>query len=388
MPDLRVRDLRPDDFDDVVQIRVRSFGPMSGSDRAQWRRSAEVAAAGGRLLGAVRGDRLVAAARIWEFGQWWRGRPVPMGGIGGVVVDPEHRGRGVATLLMRALLGRCRDLGLVLSGLYPASLPVYRRVGYELAGARYRYTFRSDDLRALGPVEARLRRTSAADAERLLELVARVRSTRAESGPIVWPVEEVRHWLDESDTFGYLAEDGFVVYAWSGRDLEVHELVAVSPETARGLWTLVGSGASVAEHVHAYVAPHDPIHLRVPREARHEVTVQRWMLRLVDAPAAVAARGWPGGVDVDVGLVIDDVEQTANSGAWRLQVRGGTATLTPTSPDDGSLGVGPRGLAALYAGTPVATLRTSGLAAGGCPEGDAGLDTAFAGPTPFMLDYF
>ena len=46
-----------------------------------------------------------------------------------------------------------------------------------------------------------------------------------------------------------------------------------------------------------------------------------------------------------------------------------------------------RGLAAMYAGTPLATLRIAGLAAGGTPDADAALDDAFCG-TPYMFDYF
>jgi hypothetical protein len=44
-------------------------------------------------------------------------------------------------------------------------------------------------------------------------------------------------------------------------------------------------------------------------------------------------------------------------------------------------------VAALYAGTPVATLRLAGLASGGTPESAVALDTAFAA-TAFMLDDF
>jgi hypothetical protein len=58
-------------------------------------------------------------------------------------------------------------------------------------------------------------------------------------------------------------------------------------------------------------------------------------------------------------------------------------TGTGTRP----LRLGPRGFAALYAGTPVATLRLAGLAAGGDAAADAALDSAF-GATAFMLDYF
>jgi hypothetical protein len=51
------------------------------------------------------------------------------------------------------------------------------------------------------------------------------------------------------------------------------------------------------------------------------------------------------------------------------------------------LELGARGLAALYAGTPVAALRRAGLASGGSPAADAALDGAFAA-TPYMLDSF
>jgi hypothetical protein len=125
---------------------------------------------------------------------------------------------------------------------------------------------------------------------------------------------------------------------------------------------------------------------------------QSWMLRLLDAPAAIAARGFPA-TDLTVPLQITDDLRAANSGRWELTVRAGTGRLSryrtsqvpasadPPSPAGPALDLGPRGLAALYAGTPVATLRRAGLAAGGSPAADAALDGAFAA-TPFMLDDF
>ena len=72
-------------------------------------------------------------------------------------------------------------------------------------------------------------------------------------------------------------------------------------------------------------------------------------------------------------------------------------TVAPSPSPAGSshagrapLALGARGLAALYAGTPVTTLRRAGtlmLADGGSQDADAALDGAFAA-TPFMLDGF
>ena len=95
---------------------------------------------------------------------------------------------------------------------------------------------------------------------------------------------------------------------------------------------------------------------------------------------------------------IADAARPGNSGSWRLGVSGGRGSLVREAaagagaagggPDrDGTLALGARGLAALYAGTPVATLRRAGLAAGGDAAGDALLDGAFAA-SPYMLDRF
>jgi len=124
--------------------------------------------------------------------------------------------------------------------------------------------------------------------------------------------------------------------------------------------------------------------------------------RLLDAPAAIAARGFPA-TDLAVPLRITDEQCPANAGRWQLTVRAGKAQLirttrgsrpaesSPSTPgrpgDEPPLALGARGLAALYAGTPVATLRRTALATGGTPEADAALDAAFAA-TPYMLDSF
>ena len=61
--------------------------------------------------------------------------------------------------------------------------------------------------------------------------------------------------------------------------------------------------------------------------------------------------------------------------------------LTQDFDWDQYIDLGARGLAALYAGTRVATLRRAGLADGGSPDADTALDAAFAA-TPYLLDAF
>ena len=88
---------------------------------------------------ARRGGEIVARSRVIPMGQWFGGRVVPMAGIGGVAVAAEHRSGGVGTALAADFIRVARQHGFVISTLFPASLPIYRKVGYELAGTSYHY---------------------------------------------------------------------------------------------------------------------------------------------------------------------------------------------------------------------------------------------------------
>ncbi|MFI6829580.1 enhanced intracellular survival protein Eis [Kribbella sp. NPDC050241] len=385
MDALRVVDVSEADLDSVWEVRLRSFGP--GGDKDEWRKDALRFIEDGRYIGVADGDVVVAAARIWPFQQWWGGRRVPMAGIAGVVVSPEYRGRGVGSMLMRGVLRRSVEMGCPLSGLYPATTVLYRHLGYEFAGGRYKFSFQSSDLRSLGGKGVTLRKAGREDAQLVIDLASKVHESRRSNGPLIWPLAQLESWLEDESNFAYVADDGFVVYNWSEQNLSVDELIAGSEGTTRALWTTVGSGASIARTVHAYTPPTDPINLMAEHEADSTANVSRWMLRLLDAPAAIAARGFAPGAVLEVDLRIDDPDVPANTGDWHLSVADGAGSLTSAQPSGDALRLGPRGLAALYAGTPLNALRSAGLATGQSTA-DLAIDTAFGGPTAYMLDFF
>lgn len=385
--DLRLVDVRSEHLDDVLRVRSRSFGLLDAGSREGWKADAEAFIADGRMVGVMDGDELIAAARFWPFQQWWGGRKVPMAGVAGVVVAPEYRGRGVGSKLMRGVLARSVEQGYPLSALYPATTVIYRHLGYEFGGGRYRYTFPAAELRSLGGKEVEVRRAGPADASRFLEVVAQLHAAGRISGPLVWPEDKVAEWLGEDNSFCYLAEDGFVVYGWASGKLRVEELVAGSEATARALWSVVGSGSSIAADVDAYLSPDDPAHLLIAKEAAKHAEIERWMLRVLDAPAAIAARGFAPGASLEVDLELDDFEVASNTGRWHLSVSDGSGSLTPSTATSDCLRLRSRGLAALYAGTPLTSLRKAGLAWGSA-DADGAIETAFRGATPYMLDYF
>jgi predicted acetyltransferase len=403
-----IRAVRPDDdLDAQFDLAERSFGPGSRAGREQRRRAVADPIAAGRTLGAFHGDRPVGAATFHDMRQWWCGRAVPMAGVASVKVAPEDRGRGVARRLMTALLDEVAARGHPLSALYPATMPLYRSLGWELAGVRDTAVIPTRSLRDLMPPDpvvlaagpdvaagsARLRRAAPADAEAAVSVIGRVHQSARDCGPITWDVASVAVRLADPDLYAYLCDDGFLIYRWHhGNDaLFVEGAEAISASAQRALWAHVASHASIADQVFARVGPAD-VFWWLTRERDGDVHHRSmWMLRVVDAPAAIAARGFPAAVSLAVPLAIHDDARPANSGRWTLTVTDGRGVLDLLTPSgaraDPPLTLGPRGLAALYAGTPVSTLRQAGLAAGGSPADDAALDTAFAG-TAYMLDAF
>src|SRR6516165_11121418 len=150
--DLVIRPLRPgDDPDAQLDLSERAFGPGFVGDRDRRIRSLSRLIAGGQWLGAFAGGRPAASAALQDMRQWWRGRPVPMAGVSSVTVAPEHRGLGIGRLLMTALLDEIAARGYPLSALYPATMPLYRSLGWELAGARDTAVISARSLRDLVP---------------------------------------------------------------------------------------------------------------------------------------------------------------------------------------------------------------------------------------------
>ncbi|WP_344948540.1 GNAT family N-acetyltransferase [Sphaerisporangium flaviroseum] len=386
-----IRDVTADDLDAVLDGRKRAFGLLPADSIEPWRARVTPSLAQGRYLGVFDGGRLLGAARIHSYDQWWHGRPVSMGGVAGVTVAPEDRGRGVGRFLMRGVLERCAELGHVVSALYPATTPLYRGLGWEHAGSRNRVTLPAEALRTLGARDGgvKLRRMAPDDAPELRGMIERVYAATRASGPLGWEERLIRLWLQDEDDFAYMADDGFVLYRWSGGDIDVDNLVAGSEATARALWSLVGTASSIATTVTASLEPDDPVLWLLRERSDDSVEQARWMFRLVDLPSAVARRGYPAGVEVDAVVEVDDPQRPANSGVWRLSVSDGHgAAILVTAPPGAEV---PRltigGMSALFAGVHSSALRRAGLLTGGAPEIDDLLGAAFAAK-PYMIDYF
>jgi predicted acetyltransferase len=317
-------------------------------------------------------------------------------GIAAVAVAPEARGRGLARRIMQEALVEIHEDGWPISCLYPSTQSLYRQVGYEQAGHRFMTRV------PLAQIDVR---------DRQDRLVALDESHQ----PAVLACYEafassLDGWLDRG-TFGWLAVrerrgerysgfgigsrehlDGYTFFTQrvrpeTGRhDLVLSDVAFRTPAAGRRLLGFLADFATIGDDLVFAGGPHHPLHWLLGQQ-RHTVTFKNyWMLRMVDVPRALAARGYPPGLRARVSLEVNDDLIGANHGRHVLTVEDGRGHVE--AGGDGSVRIGVRALAALWSGfvTP-AQLRLVG-AIEGTGDATAALGAAFAGGTPAMSDMF
>lgn len=347
-------------------------------------------------LRVVRTDgRVAGGLLLYAFGQWFGGRRVPMRGVAAVGIDPEHRAKGLASELVVGVLEETHGDGYPLSALFPATQPVYRRAGYELAGHWLRYRLAADviDLRDR---DLDLRRLEAPDPELLKGLYeARARTTNGNLDRTddfwerIWavPNEDVHLYVVGPDA----APEGYVAFTQNREagwkyDLRCRDLVALTPAAGRRLLTFFADHRSFANDVVWNGAPADPMAFHLREQDWSIAQSWRWMLRVVDVRGALDARGYPSGLETAVHLQVADDVLPWNDGRFVLEVSGGAGRARKGGR--GRVRIDVRGLAALYSGFASAeALRQAGLADG--REDDlAAASAAFGGPAPWCADFF
>ncbi len=299
---------------------------------------------------AIEDGKVVASAGDFHFDQWFGGRPIGCSGIWGVATLPEHRSGGLATACIRALLDRARERGLPLTALFPAVLTPYRRMGYEVAGVFIRHRV---PLEALPPGEDGLPAVELADPDRDVPGMHAVYRewVSTSNGPVEPVTDDLwgSRLLPASDddtgrtvvvreggritgvaAFTRTTEPGLLDIAF-GIDCRV--LVAVTPSAQRALWAYFRGYRGLGTWLQWVGPPNDPIALGsldafVERPYRYD-----WMLRLLDVPAALAARGYPA-IDAEATFAVDDPMYPDNAGGWRLTVSGGAASVERVDDHD------------------------------------------------------
>ena len=388
---MRIESIRLGDDERRHRLGRQAFGATEDFDPDAPRLRPE------QVVCAYEGERMLGAVVTLDFTMTWGGRPVPCGGVSGVGVGPEARGRGVARAMLAESLRRMAERGQVVSALYPTTAALYRSMGYEVVGwfARRRVPLAEIPTAPADPLEWR----AVPFDDPVLRALERP-MIAAHDGWFVpdegWVRRAVHRWQNDTKTnrYAYVGRrDGedvvALVYRYASSDpfyeLEIESFDAVDgPAVAAGLGFLAAHGTTAGELRTSL--PSSVLALHLPHVQRASVVSDwPWMLRLVEPAGAVAARGWPSGVTGRVSLALTDEARPENSGPWVLEVEDGTAQLTPGGA--GAIACTAPELALVYAGGDVRAMHAAGRLRGAATR-DLDLLTAACASTPTIPYFF
>jgi predicted acetyltransferase len=320
-----VREPTEDDVDEMIRVDGVIFGSVWTADEiAVVRPTLEL----DRFRIAVDGSQLVGVAGSFGLDMTLPGgRTLPTGGVTWVAVAVTHRRQGLLRRLLQAVHDDIDARGEPLAALGASEGAIYGRFGYGIASHdrvvridRSRVEFRPDVVPPHGTVRM-------AHGDELPGLLAD-RWERARFGR---PGEMARSdtWhrkliaLRGAATAYAVHDDGYAAwkttqhwnYGHPAHEVELHELVAATPDAHLALWHTVLSLDLVGPIVSSNVPIDDPLpyYLVNPRHVRTtEVNDGLW-INVRSVPAAFGARAY--GTD-------DDLVVEADGRRWRIGASG------------------------------------------------------------------
>jgi predicted acetyltransferase len=308
---------------------------------------------------------------------------------------------GIGAFMLRTSLEELRAAHVPLAVLFPATLTFYRGAGYERAGQRITYEMPLSLIQMRNSNDSlKLERFDAADYPTIQAAYAE--QAARESGHLERPnwLWQRRFGPDQPTTFRYLVRqgniiEGAIVYTHGGRHdpIKIVDLLILTPAAGRRILSLLASYQSMLDLVVWNGGPHDSLAYLLSENlvggSQSRVSIRSsydWMVRIVDVAGAIAARGYPPGLNATLELQVRDPLLPDNNQNYTIEIANGRASVTLGGA--GCISIGIRELAALYTGF----LHPQELRRFGHLQGSdadlAMLGTVFGGPPPWMADIF
>lgn len=350
--EFEVRQIATEEFPTFARTNYAGFGAVpSDEDIERNRPFLDL----DRSLAAYDAGRMVGTATAFAFDLTLPGgSSVPVAAVSWVAVLPTDRRRGVLRAMMRRQLEDTRQRGEPLAVLTASESGIYGRFGYGQATSVLDVEIERvhTALRARPKGQGHVRFVSL---ERALDVFPTLwdRHRRTQPGalsrPALWWEQVLRTFRNSPHTQGarfyalYANEagepEGGVWYRieekWelgvSRSSLVVGDLIALTDEARSALWNFVFSVDLIATVVAGRRPVDDPLPWMLADPRRLRVTQLRddlWV-RLLDIPAALAARRYAGSERLV--LEVSDPFLPENAGRYLLEVRSASATCRTTS---------------------------------------------------------
>lgn len=371
--DVTLRPITEDEWPAYCRRVEAGFGQVATEQTvAGWRRLTEME----RTLAAFDGDQIIGTAGAYTLELTVPGGGlVRAAGVTAVGVAPTHRRRGVLRSMMVRQLDDVVALGEPIAVLTASESIIYGRFGYGLATSQTKIALEVRHSAFGRPVTdpGRLRLIDPEESKKLLPGVfdaARRRQpgdvTRSEA---FWEIaaEDPEFWREgrPAGVFRVVHEDasgradGYAVYRYQGKwpdgnpakVVDVEDWAAADDQVELALWRYLLDLDLVAE-VQAWDLPVEhPLRwaLADPRRLRTQAVTDHLWVRILDVPAALAARTY--GAEDRLVLDVADPFRPESAARYRLDGAGaGAAACVPVEGGEADLALDVSDLGAIYLG--------------------------------------
>jgi len=314
--------------------------------------------------------RMAASYAVVPFTMRANGRAVALGGVTAVGTLPEYRRQGLVRAITARSFADMRERGQAVAALWASQAAIYQRYGYAVAGELVSYRLDTVDI-AFADRGADDVRVARVDGDAAFEAIKRLYidfvadrigylhrskqlwlnntlSANATTGPAYVAVATNACGVGVGYVVYHL-RDGKTGHPSRGQEITIKDLVWRNAQAYRALWNFIGRHDLVGRVVWPRAPVDDPApELFVePRLLNRQPRDGFWM-RLIDAPRALAERGYATSGSIVVEIAPDDLAPW-NGGRFKLECTPDGATAGPTR-ERAQVTLSAKALASLYCG--------------------------------------
>ena len=239
------------------------------------------------VLGCFDGDTLVSQFASYPLKMNIYNTVFPVGFVTSVCTYPEYSGNGIMKKLMIMSLTNMRDAHRPFALLYPYSIPLYHRLGWEIISDKISYTIKDTQIPQKEESTGYVRRVKweNEDFKNLHARFASITHGCLFRNSLAW--EEYWRW-DEDDTNVAIYYNrqgqpcGYMVYLIKLDIMHIKEMIYINREAQKGLWNYIRAHESMIDEIHGNTYFSEPIAFEMDDGDISETIKPYCMGRIVD----------------------------------------------------------------------------------------------------------
>ena len=286
------------------------------------------------VLGCFCEEDLVSQFAVYPLDMNIYGVRYPVGFVTSVCTYPEYTGRGIMKRLMYQALVHMRERKQPFGMLFPYSIPLYRRFGWEIISNKISFTVKDRQIPSKAKAPGYVRRVNWENKD-FMNLHTRFASSTHGClfrNSLAW--EEYWRW-DEDDTnvaVYYNVKDkpcGYMVYLIKNDIMHIKEMVYLNREAQKGLWEYIHAHDSMIDEVHGSTYFSEPIAFEMDDGDIKESIRPYAMGRIIDVEDFLADYPCdPDGGTLTIALEIEDQLLPWNDRTFTVKFENGRCVQT------------------------------------------------------------